>query len=143
MSKVDLSKLKAGDTVVFRDGERQVVKSVGLTKIIDFPYGIDYYCGAFQLYGKEGGWYPHSENPRDIVEIIPAEPVYRVPLPGETFRCSEFWRLRYADGSTADVANWHDVFEEENDIGLLSVTRMVREITTREARIDDLKEEKE
>lgn len=171
MSKVDLNKLKDGDVVVLRDGQRKEVRSIYFKNKWVFPCVIRYVSGKYDAYKENGSWRSVGEDESDIVEVIPAKPVYTVPLPEggtltiekegemregpapcsshtfqvtrapeEPFRQSEFWRLRYADGSMRDVSSWTEVLEEGTEIGLLSITRMVREVTTREATAKEVKE---
>lgn len=72
---VDLSELKAGDTVVFRDGTSSEVQDISVKKNDNtFPYFLSFEDGKRTTYTRDGYYFSDEDiNDRDIVEIIPQE----------------------------------------------------------------------
>lgn len=69
---VDLSKLKAGDTIVLDYGDKQVVKKVNPTDNESYPYEV--ITDNLQYsYTADGRWSAELHSLIDIVEVIPAE----------------------------------------------------------------------
>lgn len=72
---VDLSTLKVGDTVKFRDGTSAKIQNVSARKEgCIFPYEITFENGKKITYTKEGFFYPDGDvNDRDIIAITKGE----------------------------------------------------------------------
>lgn len=72
--KIDLSKLKVGDKVKFRNGSTPEVEKVYLSDSSrNYPYVIVFSGGVVLTYTKEGS-FGCAKSPGDIVEIISKEP---------------------------------------------------------------------
>lgn len=68
---VDLSTLKAGDTVVFRNGGKSVVGHIEISNISSYPYGV--MGDTMMCWNQEGRLVSvATKHPFDIIEIIPA-----------------------------------------------------------------------
>lgn len=73
--KVDLSTLRAGDTVKFRNGSSLKVKDISVRDYTcDFPYLVFFENEYAKEYTKDGFFlFPDNIDGRDIIEIIPKE----------------------------------------------------------------------
>ena len=69
---VDATKIKVGDKVRLRNGD---VLTVTVVNLLDHPtYPVEVcWVGSGYAYTRDGVYWEGEEDPRDIVEIIPAE----------------------------------------------------------------------
>lgn len=102
---VDLSELKVGDTVKFRDGSSSKVKIVSVRdQNWSLPYSIKFEDGRRLSYTREG-FYNSAEdlNGNDIVEIIPQSKEELDKLKVDLHNIAEGDVVYFEDGSEAVV----------------------------------------
>ena len=69
---MDATKIKVGDKVRLRNGETRTVTKVDVTGVDHYSVNVSWE-GYGSAYTRDGFYWEDDEDPRDIVEILPAE----------------------------------------------------------------------